>query len=83
MDKFLVEVYVPVLEKKFEMFLPANSKLYYVVKTMCRYMDSLEENYRFGNMDCVLTNSQNGVIYDHNMTVYEAGIKNGSKLILM
>lgn len=83
MDKFLVEVYVPVLDRKYEMFLPAGSKVYHVIKTMCRFLDTVKEEYHFSSMSCVLANRQNGVVYDCNMTIFETGIKNGSKLLLM
>lgn len=83
MDKFLVEIFVPVLGKRWDMFVSANSKIYYVIQTLINYMDTLDANLDFVNMECTLSNQVNGVVFKQNMTVYEAGIMNGSKLILM
>lgn len=83
MDRFHVEVYVPLLETNYEVFLPVNSRIYYVIKTFVNYLDNISDEFVFSDMDCCLSNRINGVVYDNNMTVFGAGIRNGSKLMLM
>lgn len=83
MDKYLVDVYLPSLRKHFDVFLPANKLIGEVISLLIDILEPLSTKSFEGTADTVLINAVNGEIYNFNTTVFDAGIRNSAKLILI
>lgn len=83
MDKYLVDVYLPSLRKHFDVFLPANKLIGDVVSLLINIVESLSDNSFEGTVDTVLINAVDGEVYNFNTTVFDSGIRNSAKLILI
>lgn len=83
MNKYLVLIYVPVIEKDFNVLIPINKKIGTVLKAI---VDTIFELYEISNTNkesIKLYDKLTGKGYDENMLIIESDIKNGSKLILL
>lgn len=83
MTNFLVDLYLPALGEHFDTYLPAGNTVGEVTLLLIRIVESLSSGKFKGTSDSVLINANNGDVYDRNITVYDAGIRNASKLILI
>ena len=82
-NKILIELEIPLLEKKYDLFIPINKKIGTVKKLI---EDSLQEltdtNYEVRE-DTNLYSKDTGDIYDVNKNVRDTDLKNGSRVILI
>ncbi len=82
MNRLLISVEVPSIEKKFDLFIPINKKMgtikKYVIKSIQELSDGLlqDKMYFFFDIDT-------GTKYDNDVYVKDSGIKNGSRIILI
>lgn len=83
MDKVLVEVYVPVLEQSFDMFIPEQSPMYEVLELMKKAVTDLSDGRFTGNPSTVICHRIDGTIININLSVHDLEIRNGSKLMLI
>lgn len=83
MNKYLVDVYLPTSGEHFDVFLPANKLIGEVISLLADMVVPLSGNSFVKTDDTVLVNAANGGIYDVNSTVFDAGIRNSTKLILI
>lgn len=83
MDKILVEVYVPVLEKSYDFFIPLQSQMSEVLELMKRGIVDLTDGDYVSNDDTFVCHKDNGAIININKSVVELGLKNGSRLMLI
>lgn len=83
MTKYLVDVYLPSLGEHYDTFLPAGKTIGEVTFLIAGIAESLSNGNYKGTADSILINAINGEIYNRNITVYDAGICNSSKLILI
>lgn len=81
MNKILVIVYVPILETKYDIYIPINKKIGTIKNSI---IDSIEElNYDKNIRKLKLYDKDSSMLYNNNIFVKESGIVNGTKLILM
>lgn len=82
-NKILIELIVPVLEEKYDVFIPLTKKvgnvLNLVVKTVAELTDSKEAQRTQLNF----YSGETGEKLDKNILIMNANLKNGSRLILM
>ena len=78
-NKLLIDLYVLVLDKHFELFVPVDEKVGNVVKMLDKSLLSLLS----GNKKYALLNLYSGKIYKNNERVRNTDIQNGTKLILI
>ena len=81
--KVLVEVYVPELDIKYNLFIPANKKIGNVILNLIKAIHELSQGAYPLNTNHALMNSDTCLIYDMNKNLKEAEILNGTKLILI
>lgn len=81
--KILLEVYIPSIEKEYDVFVP-------ISKTVGTIKKRLEEGIEdFANNEISLREGMNlysketGLIYDVNLKVIDTDLKNGSRVILI
>ena len=82
-NKVLVSVNVPILEKKYDIYFPANRKICNVIKMIKSSLFELSQGIFDINGNYVLYNKENGEPYDMNVLVRESNIRNGSSVILL
>lgn len=78
-NKLLIDLYVLVLDKHFELFVPVDEKVGNIVKMLDKSLLSLLS----GNKKYALLNLYSGKIYKNNELVRNTDIQNGTKLILI
>lgn len=83
MNKVLVNVYVPFIEKEYDVFIPLNRKVCIIKKLICEGIVELTDNIYKMNSTISLSNRESNIIYDDNEFVIDTDIRNGTKLILM
>ena len=82
-NKVLVSLIVPILEEKYDIYLPVNRKVHNVIKMIKSSLFDLSKGTFSIDTNCVLYNQENGNSYDMNMLIRDTDIRNGSKIILL
>ncbi|MBE6766514.1 MAG: methyltransferase [Ruminococcaceae bacterium] len=83
MDKVLVEVFVPVLERSFDIFIPLSSPMHEVLELIKRAVKEMSDGRFLADENTAICHRENGTIININLSVHELAIKNGSKLMLI
>ena len=83
MKRFLVEIYLPVSDFCYDVSIPSNSKIHEVIDLLGKPLSDLSGGMYIATADSVICTRENGEALDINLSVEEAGIKNGSKLMLI
>ena len=83
MSKVLVEVVVPAADTKFDVYVPVDVKMSEVKSLITGIISDLTEGKFVGDENSVLCDFETGIIFNINMIVFDLGIKNGSKLMLI
>lgn len=82
-SKVLVEVFVPTLGKKMDVFIPLRSPMYEVLELLKKAAADLSNGQFLPNAETAICRREDGNILNINLSVYELGIRNGSKLMLI
>lgn len=82
-NKALVEISVPAAAKKFDVFIPLESRMSEVVQMVAGALGELSEGKYKATAEAILCDADTGMIYNVNMEVAELGIKTGSRLMLI
>lgn len=83
MDKVLVEVYVPVLDRSYDIFIPLRSPMFEVLELIKKAIKEMSDGRFIANENTAICHRENGTIININLSVYELEIRNGSKLMLI
>ena len=83
MDKVLVEVYVPVVDRSFDIFIPLRSPMFEVLELIKKAVKEMSDGRFIANENTAICHRENGTIININLSVYELEIRNGSKLMLI
>lgn len=83
MDKVLVEVYVPVLHRSFDMFIPLQSQMHEALELMKKAVADLSDGQFVPSESTVICHREDGTIININLSVYDLEIRNGEKLMLI
>lgn len=82
-NKILIELEIPLIEKKYDLFIPINKKVGTVKKLIEEALIELTDNAYKIKEDTNLYSKETGTIYDVNQTVRDTDIQNGSRIILL
>ena len=77
-----VIIEVPILDKKYELFVPADRRVHDLIRIVIESDPGLSSNYYEGKK-LNLYNKSNGKVYDLNMIIKNSDIKMGTRLILL
>lgn len=82
-NKILIELEIPSIEKKYDLFIPINKKVG-TIKTLLEeaLKDITDDDYDIRE-DTNLYSKDTGEIYDVNKTVRDTDLQNGSRIILI
>lgn len=82
-NKVLVSVNVPILEKKYDIYFPANRRIHNVIEMIKNSLFELSQGSFNVNANYMLYNKENGRAYNMNILVRDSDIRNGSQVILL
>lgn len=83
MNKLLVLVYVPLLEKEYDVLIPINKKIGTIKKIIVNAILELSDGNLKMDNSFQLFDKQSGKKYENDIYVKHSGIVNGTKLILL
>lgn len=83
MDKVLVEIYIPVMEKSYDFFIPLQSQMSDVLDLIKKGITELTDGDYISDENTFVCHRESGAIININKSVLELGIKNGSRLMLI
>ncbi len=83
MKKYLVDVYLPSIGEHYDVYLPANKPIGEVTSLLVKIAESLSNGNFKGTSDTVLLSAVDGEIFNRDLNVFDTGIRNSSKLILI
>lgn len=82
-NKILIELEIPLIEKKYDLFIPINKKIGTIKKLIEDALVDLTDNAYVPKEDTNFYSKETGEIFDVNKTVRETDLKNGSRIILI
>jgi hypothetical protein len=83
MKKYLVDVYLPASGQHYDVYLPTGKQIGEATQLLASLAESLSGGSFQGTADTVLLNAISGEPLNRHATVYDVGIRNSSRLILI
>ena len=83
MDKYLIILYVPKVEEKYEVFIPVNKKMNLVISLLEKAILEITDHYYIPNQKSALYDRYSGEKVDSTAFVKDSIVKNGSELVLL
>ena len=83
MRKLLIDVYLPVALKSYDIQIPADMKLADATRLVADALSQLSGGSYTADSGAILCDRESGKILNINMTVWELGLRNGSRLMLI
>lgn len=77
-----VVIDMPIIDKKIELFVPSDRRIYELVRILKNNIPELKNNYYEYN-EPNLFNKTTGNMYDMNMIIKDSDIKMGTRLVLI
>ena len=82
MNEIVIEVYVPAINKVFDLVVPSKARVYEVTPLLNGIISRLAEGLYISN-DAILCERRTGKIYRKDVTLEEVNIKNASRVMLI
>ena len=82
-DKVLVNIYIPFLEKKYEVFLPVGKKIGEITYLIGNSLNEITGGYYIYKKSERLYSRLNGKEYNSNEILKYTSIRNGTELVFM
>jgi len=82
-NKVIVKLYVPTIEKKFDIWIPLNKRVCNVIMLCVKAVNEFSRGYYKPDKLPTLYDKETAIPYDVNLTIRETTIRNGTELILM
>ena len=82
-NKILVEIIIPTIEKKYDVYIPINRRIGSIITLLCKSIQEMNDNSFISNSKIELYNKETKERYDPNDLVYNTNIRNGTSLILL
>lgn len=83
MNKILVKLYIPMLGKEYDVWIPINRRIYNVVRLMVKGLNELTNGEYSPKIMPLLYDKNTSLPYSLDMTIRESGIKSGSEIVLL
>lgn len=83
MTKYLVDIYLPAAGEHYDAYLPSGKMIGEATSLLKKIAETVSNGNYQGTADSILINAESGEAYDPNITVFDAGIRNSTKLILI
>ena len=82
-NKVLVELLVPIIEEKYDVFLPVNRKVGEIIKILSKLVSELSGGYFVPNSSNLIYNGDSGEPYPLDKIILETNIRNGTTVVLL
>ena len=82
-NKILIELEIPLIEKKYDLFIPVNKKVGTIKTLIEEALLELTDNAYVIAEDTNFYSKETGLSYDVNKTVRDTDLRNGSRVILL
>lgn len=82
MNKLLISVEVPSIEKNYDLFIPINKKMGTIKKYLIKSIKELSEDILI-EKDYLFFDIDTGVKYGNDVYVKDSGIKNGTRIMMV
>ena len=83
MNKILVKVYVPMIEKIYDIWIPSHKRIYNVIYLLIKVINELNnDSYKPKKMP-MLYNKITGRVYDVNASIKESTMRSGTEVVLL
>ena len=82
-NKILICLYIPLIEKSYDLFIPINKKIGTVKRLIEEGLVELTDNSYIIKENTNFYSKDTGDIYDVNLADRDTDLKNGSKVILI
>ena len=83
MDKVLIDIFLPAINRSFEVYIPLDSKFYEITPLVSKMLSELSNGLFISGDDSVLYDRKTGNILNINMSARQLNIKNGDNLMLL
>lgn len=83
MNKVLVKLYVPTIEKEYDVWIPLNRRIYTTIKLIVKAINEFTNGKYSPSKLPVLYDRKTAKPFDINLTIGESTIRNGSEIILI
>lgn len=83
MNQILVRLYVPNLEKSYDVWIPAQRRIANVIILLLKAINELNFNIYKPTYFPMLYNKDTAKMYEPNVLVKDSGIRNGTELIII
>ena len=83
MDKILVKVYVPMLEKIYAVWIPSHKRIYNVIDLLIKAVNELNDNCYKPTKMPMLYDKITAKAYDINLSVKESTMRSGTEIVLV
>ena len=83
MNKILITVYVPLIEAKYELYIPINKKIGTVKELIIKSINEMSDNALNDNQVLKLYNNDTGDVLPNNVYVRDSKMVNGTTLVLI
>lgn len=82
-NKILIEIEIPSIEKKYDVFIPINKKVGTIKKLLEQALIELSDRAYQITEDSNFYSKENGEMYNVNHTIRDTNLKNGSRIIFI
>ena len=83
MESIIVEVYIPATSASYDFRLPSIGRVGDITDEVIRILETTQQDLEFDREQPILCDREREMILDPRLTVAEAGLRDGSRLILM
>lgn len=83
MNKVFIIVEVPLIEEKYEVYIPIGKKIHKVTSILVKAVSELSGGHYPLKKDATIYSKVTGKAYNINLTVKDSDIRNGSEIILI
>lgn len=83
MKKVLIEVYLPAVGKTYQLWVPLQATVYQVTEQLIEVFQRMKVDAFLPNEDTMLCDRMGGEILNAEQMLVEAGVGNGSRLMLI
>lgn len=83
MNKILIKIYVPMLEKIYDIWVPSHKRIGNVILLLVKAINELNDGCYKPSKSPILYDKITGKPYDINLSMKESTIRSGSELVLL
>lgn len=83
MDRVFIKLYVPMLGKIYDVWIPAHKKIYNIINLLVKAINEINEGDYNPKKMPLLYDKLNAERYDINITIKESTIRNGTEIVLI